>query len=385
MMFRRQGVIWLTPLVGLAGLLWLAGLAGCLYLDGINEPPEVSVQLRTDIDLVYIGEQVWVDARDTVDPDGDALTYQFTLEHSGSADDPEPEICEAYPEPWEFCFIPGAKVDYTVTLRVTDEHGAVSVGEPVAVHVNNREPVVECRFDTFAKPNNHFIVGREIWMTGVESFDPDEGDVLYYHWDLRLRPSDSQTEDFVIQTSDLTGEPTNDLEAAVRLLVVPDVPGSYEVGLRVADVPDATPLSPAMSSLCQLHIEVDADEEPCIASTSPDFATGTLVFDRFEVRRLEVTQVTDDLDPFPAGEGGETDFVWQMEEAPGAGFLEIPGYGFPYLDLDGAQFALNQRIRVRVTARDRALHDLSTCPVNLSTCALTAGCFQWVTWDIEFR
>ncbi len=362
----------------------LVGLSGCLYLDGINEPPEVSLVLVTDETVIYIGERVWVDGRDTVDPDGDALTYQFTIEHGGSADDPMPQTCGAFMEPWELCFIPGAKVDYTVTLRVTDEHGAVSVGEPISVHPNNRLPVADCRIDTFAKPNNHFIVGREVWMTGVESFDQDAGDVLYFHWEERLRPTNSQTAQFVMQTSDLTGEPTTDWGEAVRLLVIPDVPGSYEVGLHVTDDPEATDASD-MSSLCQLFFEVDPDEEPCIVSTSPDFATGTLVFDRFDVRRLEVTQVTDDLDPFPGSAAGEIDFLWQMEHTPGAGFVEIPGYGFSYLDIDGGDFALNQRIRVRVVALDRAAHDLSGCPVNLATCALGAGCFQWITWEIEFR
>lgn len=387
MMFRRQRVIalaTLTALVGLMGLMGLVGVSGCLYLDGINEPPEVSVRLRTGIDVVYIGEWVWVTGRDTVDPDGDQMTYQFTIEHSGSPDSPQMALCEAFMQPWEICFIPGAKVTYSVTLRVTDEHGAVSVGEPIEVHVNNRLPVAECRIDTFPKPNNHFIVGREVWATGVESSDPDEGDVLFYHWEERLRPTNSQTADFVMQISDMAGEPTSDLEAAVRLLVIPDVPGSYEVGLRVADMPDATDLEDR-SSVCQLFFEVDPDEEPCIASTSPDFAMGTLVFDRFEMRRLEVTQVTDDQDPFPGSPSGEADFRWQLEQTAGAGFVDIPGYGFSYLNIDGGEYALNQRIRVRVTALDRADHDLSSCPANLAICALRAGCFQWITWDIEFR
>jgi len=376
MMFRSKYVVLLAA---------FAGVTGCLYLDGINEPPEVSVHLRTAAEQVFIGERVWVDGRDTVDPDGDELSYQFIIEHSGSADNPEFDLCSAYMEPWEVCFIPGAKVEYTVTLRVTDEHGAVSVGDPVHVTANNRPPVADCRFDTFPKPNNHFILGREIWMTGVDSSDPDVGDVKYYHWEERSRPSNSVTADFVFQTSDASREATSEDEAAVRLLVIPDVAGSYEVGLWVADDPDAMEMSVATSALCQLHFEVDPDEAPCLASTSPDFATGTLVFDRFDVRRLEVTQVTDDLDPFPGGQEGETDFVWQVEAAPGAGFSEVPGYGFPYFDIDGAEFALNQRIRVRVLALDRATHDLSSCPVELATCALGAGCFQWITWDIEFR
>jgi hypothetical protein len=376
MMFRSESV------VVLAGLL---GLSGCLYLDGINDPPEARMVLVPDENYIYIGDKVWINASGTSDAQDpmDRLHFRFDVEHTLSPDSPSPQKCAAYQEKWEYCFIAGAKVEYRVTLRVTDDAGAVSWAEPVLVVVNNRDPVAECRFDTFSKPNNHFIVGREVWMTGVESFDQDEGDVLSYHWEERLRPTNSLTADFVMQRSDLTGEPTSDPEAAVRLLVIPDVPGSYEVGLRVADVPDPDPDD--LSNLCQLFFEVDPDEEPCIASTSPDFATGTLVFDRFDVRRLEVTQVTDDLDPFPGSASGETDFQWQIEEAPGAGFMDIPGYGFSYLDLDGGQFALNQWIRVRVVALDRAAHDLSSCPVTLATCALRAGCFQWVTWDIEFR
>lgn len=364
-----------------AGLTALVALSGCLYLDGINEPPEVSMQLQTDQALIYVGEQVWVDARDTRDPDGDDMLFEFNIEHGGSPDSPQATICSVSMQPWELCFIPGAKVAYTVTLRVTDSHGAVSVSEPLEVHPNNRAPQAECRIDTYAKPNGHHIVGREIWMTGVDSSDPDPGDIKYYHWEERSRPSASVTADFVFQPSELSGAPTTLDASAVRLLVIPDVPGSYEVGLRVADDPDGV----GMSDLCQLPFEVDPDGEPCIESMSPNYATGTLVFDLFDLRRLEVTQVTDDLDPFPGAANGETDFLWLIEESPGAGFVEIPGYGFPYLDVDGTQFALNQRIRVRVVALDRATHDLSPCPVELSTCALSAGCFQWITWDIEFR
>ena len=127
-----------------------------------------------------------------------------------------------------------------------------------------------------------------------------------------------------------------------------------------------------------LHSDLDLN-----AATSPSHG-GTLVFDRYDLRRLEVTEVTDDQDPYPGTTDGEADFVWLIEESTQVGFLEIPGYGFPYLDIDPTDFTTTQQIRVRVIALDRAAHDLSSCPVEQPTCALTAGCYQWITWDIEF-
>jgi hypothetical protein len=357
-------------------MVLVLGLPGCLYLEGINEAPEVELR-EESIGPYHVGDQIWVTAQASRDPDGDALYFDWTIEHGASADDPTALSCGVHVEPGKLCFVPAARVTYTVSLRVEDDWGATTRALPLSFYINNRPPTADIQVVSPAKDNNHFVVGREIWFLAGASSDPDAGDALSYTWIELLRPQGSSTAEFVMEPCDANRIPTADPDQAVFLKLIPDYPGTYSVRMMVSDGEDEDSVDRS--------VEVDADAPPCLGATDPDYRIGRLLFDRSETRRLEVTSVTDDLDPYPAAATGTTTFRWLISDGGDGRFMEIGGYPLPYLDLDGTDFALGQQVRVRVVAEDRVVRDLSACPENQALCAIVAGCFQWVTWDLEFR
>ncbi len=370
-----------TVVLLLLGALGSLGPA-CVYTDGINDPPELEV--TKDSDTVYVGDEVVISAQNSTDPDGDALTFHWTvewrpLEGAGSGDIPTPADCERIVPANKFCFKPLAKAIYDVHVTVTDRWGASTStpeDEPIEVVVNNRPPVAVLDVVTLGNEFGEFTLGREIRLYAGNSTDLDDGDVLSYTWSVEV-PEASRN--LATQTLDINGTPTEDASRAVFLRMIPDVHGTYTVTVEVDDGTTGSQQQCCDSADKDLH--VIEDEAPCIAATDPDFSTGTLIFDRSEVRRLEVIQVTDDLDPYPGG--AEASFEWSLETEPGEGFVPIAGYHFAYLDVDGADYNLGQQIRVRVRPLDRVERDAPQCPESQQTCG--SDCYEWITWDIEFR
>jgi hypothetical protein len=356
--------------------------SGCVYTDGINHPPEIEVIKETD--TVYIGDDVVISAQNSRDPDGDSLTFEWSiewrpLEGGSSSDIPSPLQCDRYVPPDKYCFKPQAKAVYDVHLTVTDQWGAsrsTPVDQPVEVTVNNRPPIAKLDVTTLGNEFGEFTLGREIRLYAGGSWDEDEGDVLTFTWDVEV-PEASRN--LMTQTLNDSGQPTEDATEAVFFRMLPDVRGTYRVTVTVDDGSSEDPLVCCDEAYRDLHV-ID-DEPPCVEATDPDFSTGTLIFDRAEIRRLEVTRVSDDLDPYPGGP--QASFAWSLEISPGDGFSPVTGYHFPYLDLEGVDYDLGQLIRVRVRPLDRVDREPPQCPESQQTCG--SQCFEWVTWDIEFR
>ncbi|MDY0003850.1 MAG: hypothetical protein RBU30_21310 [Polyangia bacterium] len=358
----------------------LCVLAGCVYSEGINRPPRLSIASDT-APPVYVGDEVVISGQASKDPDGDPLDFEWSIEWRPLAgvttgDIPSPAQCDRLVPEGKLCFRPLAKAIYDVHLTVRDRWGAKAStprDAPLEVVVNNRPP--EARLDVITVGNEYgeFTVGNEILLYAGASSDLDAGDVLTFSWEVNEPPA---SRDLLVQELDASLQPTGDATDAIYLRLVPDVRGTFSVTVTVSD--GAGPGSTDSASK-DLHI-VD-DQPPCIVSTVPGYSAGLLVFDRTESRRLEVTRVSDDLDPYPGGALGS--FAWWVELASGSGFLPVSGYGFPYLDLDGSAYLLGQRIRVRVMPLDRVERDMPLCPEEQATCGDL--CLRWITWDIEFR
>lgn len=366
-------------------LLWvilacLAGPLGCIYTEGINEAPVIRLQADT-APPIYIGDEVVISAQGTRDPNGDSMTFQWSLEwrplaEGGGGDIPTPADCSRFVPPDKYCFRPLAKAIYDVHLTVRDRWGARTSTPPDApfeVVVNNRPPKARLSVITLGNEFGEFTLGSEILLWAGDSTDPDDGDVLTYAWEVAEPPA---SRDFVAQTLNVQMQPTGDATEAVYLRLVPDVRGIYSVTVTVSDGAGPESVDSATRDLF-----VREDSPPCVVGTDPDFASGALVFDRTERRRLEVTRVQDDLDPYPGG--AYASFAWSVEWSQGSGFMPVVGYGFPYLDIEGADYSLGQRIRVRVRPLDRVDRPPPICPESQITCG--ASCFEWITWDIEFR
>jgi hypothetical protein len=367
----------------LAGLL---SIGGCLFtkkIEPVNEPPTASIELQTGPSLIHIGERVFVSAAKSEDPDGDELTYEWSIEYEVGVEDAYGECgpesgavtCDGG-DGADCCFVPQAKTSFTVRLRVYDDEGLRSERKELVVPVNNRPPEAVISAETMPNASGHYTVGQEIWSHAFQSSDPDDNDELSYEW-WAERPPGSDTELFVLQPSDTAHAPTMLAAEAVRCLMIPDHPGTYVLHLAVSDG--------QTEESTQRTIEVDEDSPPCIGDTAPGHAAvnPVLFFDLGETRRLEVLRVGDDLDPYPPA--GSISFTWQLNEAPAEGFRTVPGYGEPYLDIDTDDYSAGQQIQVRVIIHDRKQRDLSSCSPQDSTCSIEAGCAQWVTWKIEFR
>lgn len=363
-----------------------ATAGGCLFteeIEQINEPPVAKLELQTSSELIHIGEQVFVSASKSTDPDGDQLTYEWSIEYEVGVEDAYRDCppqagavsCNGG-DGASCCFVPQAKTSFTVRLRIYDAEGLRSERKELVIAVNNRPPVAEISAETLANAAGHYTVGQEIWWHAFQSEDPDTGDELSYAWSAE-RPPGSDTELFVLQPADMEHRATSMGSEAVRCLIVPDYPGTYVLQLEVSDGQD--------SDTTDHTIEVDEDQPPCIRDTTPGHSAlnPRLFFDLDETRRLEVLRVEDDLDPYPPA--GGISFTWQIDEGLGGGFRAVPGYDEPFLDIDPNDYSAGQQIRVRVIVQDRETRDLSSCPPQEPTCSLVAGCPQWVTWEIEFR
>lgn len=366
--------------------LFLLALAlvplGCIYTDGINRPPALEVKVETP--TVYVGDEVVISAQNSTDPDGDSLTFEWSLEWRplpgrGGGDIPSPQPCPRSVPENKYCFVPQAKAIYDVRLTVTDRWGAsrsTPEDEPIEISVNNRAPVAVLDVVTVGNEFGQFTAGREILLYAGNSSDEDAGDVLSFTWTVDV-PQASL--DAFWQTLDSDGASTEDASEAVFLRLVPDVQGSYRVTVRVDD--GSGGIEAACCDSADRDLFVVEDRAPCVTGTAPDWSLGALVFDRTEVRRLEVTHVADDLDFYPGGP--HASFRWSVSSAPGEPFAPVSGYSYPYLDVDGAAFDLGQVIRVRVIPEDRVDRPAPGCPESQTTCG--ADCFEWVTWEIEFR
>src|SRR6185295_3272023 len=114
---------------------------------------------------------VTLDGTQTVDPDGDPITYQWTFAQR-PANSGATLANATTPTP---TFIPDLGGHYIASLIATDSHGASSVADTITITaaVLNREPVIR------SQPETQAAVG-DAYHYQVRATDPDAGDVLTY-------------------------------------------------------------------------------------------------------------------------------------------------------------------------------------------------------------
>ncbi|MBT6175670.1 MAG: hypothetical protein HOI23_00385 [Deltaproteobacteria bacterium] len=121
-----------------------------------------------------------------------------------------------------FRYQPADEIADTLTFRLYEE----DLPEPrVVVHLEaaslvNEPPLALATLHDVEQESHAFLMGTEIWLDGLASFDP-EGDVLSYQWTLTSSPTGS------IASLSHPG-------AALSSITL-DERGSYEVELRVED------------------------------------------------------------------------------------------------------------------------------------------------------
>jgi hypothetical protein len=159
--------------------------------------------------VTQIGATIQLDGSQSFDPDGDPITYQWSLVSIPTGS----RAVLSNPNIVNPTFIADAHGSYVAELIVSDSFGQSSSSE-VTISSDNLPPVAN------AGTSKSGIVGEAVTLDGSGSHDPD-GDPITYQWSLTSVPSGSAA---------LIASPTSAVTS-----FVPDLPGAYVVQLIVND------------------------------------------------------------------------------------------------------------------------------------------------------
>jgi hypothetical protein len=144
--------------------------------DAANRPP--TARAGSD-QTVALGDLVQLDGSASSDPDGDPLTYEWTLAQRPASSN----ATLSNPSAVQPTFVADAHGTYVMRLVVND--GAVDSGpDEVVVSTTNSAPVAA------AGPDQSVAVGDLVTLDGSGSSDTD-GDALSYNWTLVSVPAGS--------------------------------------------------------------------------------------------------------------------------------------------------------------------------------------------------
>jgi hypothetical protein len=259
-----------------------------------------------------------------------------------------------------------------VLAFVSDNHGATD-SDIYASDPMNHTPVARIDVEEPAI-TSPFPFYSDFRLSGVGSMDDDPFDALTYEWTMLRSPIG------------WTGEPMPCAEGEddeSRRCFTASAAGEYEIALQVSD---GAVFSPRVSRV----LVVDADGPPCIDLTIPAFPNPLappLPRDSAKEDRFEVTRVLDDADPFPRGRhDGTTSFAWFL----GRGTEPMRNLNniFSFLPIPPDFFRLGEQVRIRVEIADRNRHFIEQVLLGCKDeplCAARPGCYQRVTWTVEYQ
>ena len=352
-------------------------LAGC-FANPINRPPGVTI---TAPPTLLRGQPASYTVTAS-DPDQDRVDFSWTVLPTDCAADTGPaswpgDRMTSSPDP-EVLVVPAelTRDRFCVWAFGTDAHGALGAdhraGDP-----QNRAPMAQI---DVVRPQaaTLYPLYTDFWLSGAASTDPEDDRPLTFAWSLDRAPVNS-----VARMGSCAGG------GATDRCFFADVHGQYVVSLAVSDPLGARGTTPP------LVLMVDQDQPPCIVGSDPLILTPTVVRDPTVSNDFTVDQVNDDGDPYPVdpfapGPHGRIRFSWFV----GHGDEPLVSYDndFHALTVAPNTFLLGDSGRVRVEIHDRNVGN--TGAINIDNvlldcgdkpqCAATPGCFQRVTWNIDW-
>ena len=219
---------------------------------GSNRAPTADAGIDQN---VSVGTVVTLDGSASWDPDGNLVTYVWTLD-SKPANSTAAIVDASSPRP---SLTPDVAGTYTASLVVIDSLNVQSGADQVVVTVKpvntNNAPVA------VAGPDQNVLVGATVELDGSGSVDAD-GDLLSYSWSITSKPAGS--------TAQLTY--ANGVADDPAPTFVADVAGVYVIGLVVGDGKTST--TPA-----SVTVTAALGNVPPVASAGDDVSTvvGTTV------------------------------------------------------------------------------------------------------------
>ncbi len=351
----------------MAGLA--ASAAGCLlYTDPVNTPPELT-KIAADSAQIFRGKDVKFAAAVS-----DAEQDEGSLELAwGTARE-----CSAAPTPADvrtrvFAFRPTLLGTFCVWVSATDEHGATAFLAQ-SFSVNNRAP--DARIDIVKPaPAGDGVVDlySDVRLSGARSLDPD-ADKIAYRWRM-VGPGG--------QTQETPSCPDSPGGADVCFPV--KTPGKYAVELVAQDEHNGASDPPAA-----LVLMVAEDRPPCIKEAEPLVGLPRVPAEHRKTTLFSVTFVKDDGDPYqrptPPRPGA---FTWSWRRGTSGPFQRVAGGPRSDFEFPAGFFRPADVAEVRVSYEDRIARDFSPCERAVPQPAqcevqLGSGCYQWVTWTIEY-
>jgi hypothetical protein len=379
--------------VRLAALLLV--VTGCFYTEPLNQRPSVGIA-GPDPGTVYRGDTVTLHANKS-DPEGAFVrvswrAYACTDATVGS--DGSHPGCDQAP------FRTGDQDDFTFQIP-TFRAGTTTPEKSILVLLEGLDDL-----DAAAKPVQQAILDLGDWAPELTI---DAGFRIGYVVDVPL--------DVFAAVSDpdddiATGAPpptmtwnvdTPATQPAYDLSDIPNVPQDpsrpqvlqlgkkftpHGTGVFTFHVIATDQLG--MSVQRDLGINIAADHLPCMGTVSPATPPSGDTLPLTEATLFQVTQVTDDLDPYPATSDpyqGVTTFHWSILP-PGATTRQpLTTVTGNRVALDPASYVPGDVIELRVEIEDRQNIAPSCADAN-ATCALLPAepmCLQRVTWKVKVQ